>query len=534
MSAVGKKLRLIYFPFLLIGISFIGLYTFINWVFFIKMDLFSVREEVRNFGLPLILPGIPILIWLTPRIELLKTKRKNENYRIFFQCIAWGTIGLSTIIAQEYVTTSSGKLTELAGINSITQTDKTRYYTVQNYFVSKQDFGLHSSVEVRGSRNDRLHFALFIALPIYETRINRDQAQPAAWIGINYHDEVSNRLSDNEKELKFKEFLENSQKDFNTLNVQEFTYLDRIGASDKLENYQEAMKKSLKFQGGNNIVLIPFKASFESRNGTAYPWIFGSFLIGSLIWLLMVGFAPFNEEALSGFFKGSPVSEEEGWKEYLSYFIPSRDFFATPLLLDLNIGIYLLMFLFGNGFTTIKPEALLCCGGNFAPFIQQGEYWRLATSTFLHAGIIHLFSNMCGLLFTGLCLEPLLGKGKLILGYLLTGIAASMTTFCWYDHALLSVGASGAVFGLNGILLAFLLTKKSVFSFLPELRSYLLVMSGVFAFINIFMGFVEPGIDNASHVGGLLSGLFLGFLLAKLDTREIYVIHAEEPLPIDP
>lgn len=133
------KLRLIYIPFLIIGMSFIGIYTLLNWLLFIKLELFSLREVIKNFGLPILLPWIPILIWLRPRIKLLKFKRENKDFH--YQLIAVGVIALSTFFAQEYLTTATGKLTQHAGINSIDKQEKTKFYTVKDYFVSKRDQG---------------------------------------------------------------------------------------------------------------------------------------------------------------------------------------------------------------------------------------------------------------------------------------------------------------------------------------------------------------------------------------------------------
>jgi rhomboid protease GluP len=97
----------------------------------------------------------------------------------------------------------------------------------------------------------------------------------------------------------------------------------------------------------------------------------------------------------------------------------------------------------GLGFISFKSQDLLNWGANYRPYITDGQWWRLLTSVFLHGGIMHLVANMYGLLFIGIFLEPLLGKTRYAIFYLLTGILASCASIWWHD-ATVSVGASGA------------------------------------------------------------------------------------------
>jgi len=146
-------------------------------------------------------------------------------------------------------------------------------------------------------------------------------------------------------------------------------------------------------------------------------------------------------------------------------------------------------------------------GANFRPLTTEGQWWRLLTSTFLHGGLMHLLANMYGLLFVGIFLEPLLGRTKYLIAYLLTGILASVASLWWYD-ATVSVGASGAIFGLYGIFLALLLTKV----FHPDFAKSFLLSTAIFVGFNLLMG-LTGGIDNAAHIGGLLSGFIVGLIL---------------------
>ena len=127
---------------------------------------------------------------------------------------------------------------------------------------------------------------------------------------------------------------------------------------------------------------------------------------------------------------------------------------------------------------------------------------------------MHVLANMYGLLFVGIFLEPLLGKIKFLLIYLVTGLLASIASIWWYE-ATVSVGASGAIFGLYGLFLAFMLKKV----FPADFQKAFLVSTAIFIGYNLIMGFAG-GIDNAAHIGGLLSGFIIGLLVYQAIKKE--------------
>ncbi len=160
-----------------------------------------------------------------------------------------------------------------------------------------------------------------------------------------------------------------------------------------------------------------------------------------------------------------------------------------------------------SGVDIMFPDSasLIKWGANFTFLTLKGEWWRLISSCFLHIGIAHLFFNMYALMYIGLLLEPHLGKTRFITAYLITGIAASMTSLWWHDRAL-SAGASGAIFGMYGVFLAMLTTNIIKNSS----RKALLTSIAFFVGYNLIGG-MEYGIDNAAHIGGLISGIIIGY-----------------------
>jgi rhomboid protease GluP len=188
-----------------------------------------------------------------------------------------------------------------------------------------------------------------------------------------------------------------------------------------------------------------------------------------------------------------------------------RRFPATALLLA---SIFI-----GFAFQWLSDGSLTEWGANFGPYVRNGQYWRLVTSMFLHGNLLHLIVNAWGLYQLGELFELLLGSGRLLLVYFLSGIAGSVASVLFTEAP--SVGASGAIFGLMGALIAFLLRRREN---LTAPAKSLLGQLVVWAGINIAFGASTPTIDNAAHLGGCAAGLVLGLIL-----QPRYLPHA--PLP---
>ena len=179
---------------------------------------------------------------------------------------------------------------------------------------------------------------------------------------------------------------------------------------------------------------------------------------------------------------------------------------VSAVLVILNAGIFLVC-MFGN-------SSLYVMGRLSAESILiKRDYWRIVTAMFLHSGTEHLFSNMIILFFVGAIIEKEIGHIKFALLYLLSGICgnllsllAKVMTVDYY-----SIGASGAVFGLDGALLAMVLFwDRKLLQVTP-------VRVAAMIFLSIYGGFASESIDNAAHVGGLTAGFLLGCVFCLLE-----------------
>lgn len=185
----------------------------------------------------------------------------------------------------------------------------------------------------------------------------------------------------------------------------------------------------------------------------------------------------------------------------------------TQVLFGANVAVFLAMALASGSVMDFSRQAMVHFGANFGPYTLTGEWWRLLTYIFLHGGLMHIFFNMWCLWDLGALSESLYGRWTFGAIYLITGLAGGVASIAW-NPGVLSIGASGAIFGLAGALIAsFYLGEFSLPSVAIKgtLRSLV-----IFAVFNLFFGGLFAGIDNACHIGGLVSGLVLGALIARV------------------
>lgn len=188
--------------------------------------------------------------------------------------------------------------------------------------------------------------------------------------------------------------------------------------------------------------------------------------------------------------------------------LPLSNPFFTYILLAAIVMIWLWMT--GSGGST-NPEVLVRFGANYGPLILQGQVWRLFTSMFLHIGLLHLAFNGYALFVFGLEMERLYGPDRFIVIYILSGLCGNLASFAIRGPNVLSAGASGAIFGIIGMNLAYFLLHREAFGRFgrQQLMNTLLIIG-----INLVFGFTAPGIDNLAHLGGLVAGFALGYGLA--------------------
>ena len=183
---------------------------------------------------------------------------------------------------------------------------------------------------------------------------------------------------------------------------------------------------------------------------------------------------------------------------------------VSGILVAVNVIVYLICTFTGNLLYNVGEL-------DAAAVLLRREYGRIIYSMFLHAGIDHLFNNMVILFFLGAMIEKVTGHIQLLLIYLLSGIGANICSLLYKVmtmDSMASVGASGAIFGLDGVLLAWILLDRQAMPDVTPRRVLLMIV------LSLYSGFTAHNIDNAAHVGGLLTGFAVGALLCALQRRK--------------
>jgi rhomboid protease GluP len=190
---------------------------------------------------------------------------------------------------------------------------------------------------------------------------------------------------------------------------------------------------------------------------------------------------------------------------------------VTIALIAANALVFALMVLSGVSALDPTPDQAIKFGADFGPLTLNGQWWRLATSMFVHFGIIHIGLNMWCLWNLGRAAEALMGRFSYLFAYFVSGIFGSIVSVYWHPQ-IAGAGASGAIFGMAGVLVSFVYLKKTPSHL--QINSKMLGSLGTFIAYNLIFGAAIPGISNAAHIGGLVMGLAVGALLPNASAPE--------------
>ena len=202
-------------------------------------------------------------------------------------------------------------------------------------------------------------------------------------------------------------------------------------------------------------------------------------------------------------------------------FHTSKKFLPTFILVGANIAIYALTSFVGGNFLESDFYRIIAIYGLYTPAVLNGEAWRLLTSLFIHANIAHIAGNMLFLFIYGLRAEEMFDIKEYLAIYFLSGLAGNVVTMFAdllmagaFGGFAVSVGASGAIFGVLGAVMIYM--RRSI------------GQSIISALIYVFFLFtlnIAPGVNILAHLGGLVMGLALGYILAATRKRRQYVTY---------
>ena len=176
----------------------------------------------------------------------------------------------------------------------------------------------------------------------------------------------------------------------------------------------------------------------------------------------------------------------------------------------------------GAGFWHTTNGVQLAWGANFGPATQDGQWWRLCSAMFLHFGLVHLALNTWSLWDVGQLTERMFGWWRFLCIYMISGLAGNLVSLVVQGNAAVSGGASGAIFGVYGAALVFLWRERAAIT-KHEFR-WLFWSALGFASLTILLGYIIPGIDNAAHIGGFITGILASIVFSQTITARIMPI----------
>jgi rhomboid protease GluP len=186
-----------------------------------------------------------------------------------------------------------------------------------------------------------------------------------------------------------------------------------------------------------------------------------------------------------------------------------RDYPITTALLAINLTVFVSMVVSGAGLLEFDPRADFAWGGNFGPSTLNGDWWRLVTAGFVHGGLLHIAFNMWCLVSLGQLSERLFGRFQTLFIYLLTGVGGALLSLA-HNPRHMEVGASGAIFGIAGALLAGV--KFGNLDLSAGAKRSVISSMTFFVVVNFILGagVLGSNIDNFCHLGGFVTGLLMG------------------------
>jgi membrane associated rhomboid family serine protease len=511
MKVLALKLRYLYAPFLIVVAGFVAVYSLLAWALVYRTGLLNLDEELVTWWLPFGLAWIPAWLWIWPRIKVLKLETKKGKLHELYLWVAAAAMIWPTVQAQMYLSKMTGTTIRLSEVADISSRTSSKYYTVERPCLRREESRTHFAAEL-GRRQENVNYTISVAVPFCGKSGAPPGTVPPAWLALTFTTWTKSSNADGVKEATARRFAEESEATFKRLDLGGFKYLESLGPGDKRRGFETAIRKAYP-EARVPVLLVPHMGALEERAGTEGDWALGAFGSMATLWLLMLLVPDIHVDRLRLVRDGARAGRagENGWRSFLTF---GRSAFGTTMLAAVIVVVFLAMVFAGLGVVGFHFEDLVGWGALSRPLLRGAGLLRLVTYQFVHGGLMHIVNNLYGLFFAGLMLESVIGGRRLLVAYLSAGVFGGVASVLVHP-ATVTVGASGSIFGLFGVLFGLLLVKDER---VAPARNFLLINAGIYVGLNLLLGAVMPGVDNAAHVGGLLAGLLMGPFLRKGST----------------
>jgi len=506
---IKLKIVHVFLPFVIATMVTIIGYSALRWWLDIKLGILPIQSMWLDFMFPLFISYIAVSIGMNKRFQILNIEKENKDRTSAYKFAMALFLAIPLIISQVYISSALYDLNQLQSPTQLHQVENEKFFKIDRFNISQQKCLSVVITNVKGEYNEDLDFYLYYACPFEETN-------PPIFYGIKYWERIDNNITEAKKQIEYEKFIKESQTSFSQVDFQNVKYFQRVDYSGHLKGYAQAIQKGYpNLESNDQIILIPETDSFENRDDSTLKWFFIMLGIGFSICFLMVTIPAINQKGLNAFYKNENLYESS--IPFLkAILIGIGENKGSAFLLLCNSIVFIVMLFYGLDFLYPTSKELFQFGGETKESVLQGEYWRLFTSMFVHRGADHIFSNLISLAILGYLLEPVLKSFKFITIYLLCGIISGIVGMYWYPEAV-SVGASGAISGLFGLLIAFTLLKI----YDEGMASLIWILFFSILFIQVFFAFITNNISHAGHLSGFVSGYLIGSILTLLQEETL-------------
>lgn len=494
-----KKVLHILPIFLLAVFLCVGVLGIARYFLDFKFHLFDLSDKTWNIFLPMIFT-CAALILIRNRFSILKhADASKDNFIYLFICGV--VLCVLTINSQMYLDVRLAKTQIAANSQEIIIDESVRRIKIKSYFVDKSYLNSKSEMQVTGKYGRDLNFNFyFVAAVFKDSLVEPVNDLPEVWFVHQFSERMNNRINDSERVAAYRKFREKCWKDLEKFDFYENSYFLRVPTSDEKNIYNDLILNVVENpQDKKLIFLSPSNGNFNDDGTSILGWFFKILGVGILIILFALLFPNYKNN------QRKKRAAEDDFIFFMRLLIPSKEFLITPILIDLNILIFIVLALFGVNPFYPRTEDLVQFGALTSDFFR-GEYWRIISSMFLHGGLMHLVMNLVVLGIVGFLSENIFGKNRFVVIYFLSGIIAALSTLLWHQGNFAGVGASGAIFGLIGANAMMLILQNNF----KETKGILLLIFGYLLF-SILMGFISNS-DNVAHLSGFISGMIISAL----------------------
>jgi len=497
------RLKSLFLPVALLSAGLLAGYSLFNWALLAGPGAPPLDNDVIDYWIPLILAAFLEFALVAPRLQVLALNR--HTLRFLYNCIAFAVIAGPVCVAQGEIRAGSGEITQVRDASGIAAAPVTRYYATRTICIDREQMGFKIIAEPDDS-GTKFNVQAFIVLPVCVP--GRSADRPSTWIGLSYRGGFDNFPNPEARKQALNTLIAEIDHRIAAEDPYRYRYLERSSHTAERRIFDQALESRGIGEPEKQIVLIPHLQPFGRRGGEGLEAIFFALGFGALGWLTLVVLAPLDRRLMEAS-KGGVAQPSAA----MAILIPTASSYGLQALIFLNLVIFLAMMVSGLGLLQFRPEDLISWGGNYGPKLEGLGLLRLFTTQFVHSGLMHLVNNMYGLVIVGLFLAPAIGNWQMIGCYLLCGLGGSVAGALVHPK-IVSVGASGAILGLMGIVLTMAQLRDSrIAAMRPALGTNL----AIFSAFTLVMGSLSTGIDNAAHLGGFAAGVLVGAAIHLFD-----------------